>query len=385
MASQAKSKKKVKKNNKVTALYIHIPFCNKICFYCDFPKDIYDYTRATDYLRALNQEFSYRVQVPLEDIKTIYIGGGTPTSLTPLQLKKLFEIIKAYVVMDNVEEFTVEANPDSLTEEKVDLFKEYGVNRVSLGVESTDNNILKSINRSHTYGDVVKAVNLLKRKGIKNISMDLILDLPDVSEAMIRKDIASIIAFRPKNISVYSLEVHENTVFGKRGVKEVDPDTSYAHYKIVDELLSKEGYVHYEVSNWAQPGFESRHNLVYWNNEKYYGFGVGAAGYIRNFRYKNTSDIARYMNGKFEAEKERLSKHDRMVYEVMMRLRTRYGIVDEDFKALYGFSFIDRYKDKLTSFIDNGYLTIKDGVVRPTFDGMMALNYMLFKILEEDM
>ncbi len=380
----AQSKKKRKKNNKVTALYVHIPFCNKICFYCDFPKVLFDYTQATDYLRSLNQEFSYRVQVPLEDIKTIYIGGGTPTSLSPIHLRKLFEILKAYVVMENVVEFTVEANPDSLTEEKVKLFKEYGVNRVSLGVQSTDNTILKSINRSHTYEQAIKAVNLLKRYGIKNISVDLILDLPGTSEAMIRKDIANIISLRPKHVSVYALEVHENTVFGRQGVKEVDPDTSYAHYKIVDELLSKEGYEHYEVSNWARPGYQSRHNLVYWNNEKYYGFGMGAAGYIRNFRYKNTSDLTRYMNGKFESEKERLSKHDKMVYEVMMRLRTTYGIVDEDFKSLYGFSFIERYQDKIVSFIDGGYLSIKDGVVRATFDGMMALNYMLFKILEDE-
>ncbi len=381
----AKEKIGKSKDNKPHALYIHIPFCNSICFYCDFPKVIYDYTEADAYLRALNQEFSYRIGAPLDDIYTIYIGGGTPSSLTPVQLRHLFEIIKAFVVMDSVQEFTIEVNPESLTEEKARLFKEYGVNRVSVGMQSTSNIVLKNIGRKHTFEDGVHAISTLKKVGLDNINLDLILDLPDMSEDMIKKDVERIISFRPKHISVYALEVHADTVFGKRGVVEADPDTSYAHYKMVNEMLKKEGYIHYEVSNWSQSGYESIHNLTYWRNEKYYGFGLGAAGYIRNYRYKNTENLEDYLNCRFQKEKERVTRKDKANYEIMMRLRTIEGINDAQFKVNFGFSFIDKYKEKLDSFVENGYLTIDKKTVRPTFDGMMALNYILYKLLEEDL
>ncbi|MCD8204156.1 MAG: radical SAM family heme chaperone HemW [Coprobacillus sp.] len=381
----ANQKVRKNKDSRAHALYIHIPFCSSFCYYCDFPKTIYDYTEADAYLRALNQEFSYRINEPLNDIYTVYIGGGTPTSLTPVQLRRLFEIVKAFINTDNVQEYTVEANPESLTDEKIKLFKEYGVNRVSLGVESTDNHVLKDIGRKHTYEDVIRAVSLLKKNKFTNYNLDLILDLPKVNEVMIRKDIENILSLGATHISIYSLEVYPNTVFGKQGVEPVDSDTSYAHYKLVNDLLKKAGYIHYEVSNWSQPGYESLHNLTYWRNEKYYGLGMGAAGYIRGFRYKNNENINDYLNCHFQKEKERVNKKSKATYEVMMRLRTIEGINDAQFKANYGYSFIERYKEKIDSFVETGYLTNANGVVRPTFNGMMALNYVLYKILEEDL
>ena len=330
------------KKNKANSLYIHIPFCESICDYCDFAKLQYFHSFAEKYLTALNKELDERVDN--FELKTIYIGGGTPTSLDDAQFEKLLKMVMPY--FKHVEEYTVEANPESLSLSKIKLLHKYGVNRLSIGVESTDDKILKSINRKHTFEDVKRAVELARENGINNINLDLIIGLPNVSEKMLEKDIINILSLNPDHVSCYSLTVHEHTVFYINGIEEPVEEFAYDAYKHINEILEENGYVHYEISNWAKPGKESKHNLVYWNNERYYGIGLAASGYLDNIRYKNTTNFNKYISFKNEIEQEIVATKDEIEYEIMLKLRTRLGLDLSDFKTKYNIT--RKLRDNIT-------------------------------------
>ena len=357
-------------NNLPKSLYIHIPFCESICDYCDFTKLQYFHSFGEKYLLSLAKEMKERVKN--KELKTIYIGGGTPTSLSDEQFEKLLKMVEPY--SKKVEEYTIEANPESLTLSKIKLMKRYGVNRVSIGVESTDDKILKSINRKHTFLDVKNAVSLLKENDINNINLDLIIGLPNVSFSMLENDINNVLLLKPNHISCYSLTVHEHTVFYINKIEEPNEDFAYQAYKFINEILEKNGYSHYEVSNWAKPGKESKHNLTYWNNERYYGIGVGASGYIDNIRYKNTTNFNSYISFVNEKEEEIVDLEDEKQYELMLRLRTKYGLDLIDYKNRFGVDLYNAHKNEIDRYILDGYLKIEDNRIIPTFEGMMILD-----------
>ncbi|MCD8195074.1 MAG: radical SAM family heme chaperone HemW [Coprobacillus sp.] len=382
-SNKPKSKQKFKKTKlqkRASSLYIHIPFCSNICFYCDFTKFLYNDEKVNLYLDNLEKELaSFHIT---EKLKTIYVGGGTPSCLKKAQLERLLKILQPFSL--GVKEYTFEANPESLDKDKIELLRKFGVNRISLGVQSTNDEILKSLNRKHNFDTVKEVVKNLNDFGLVNYSFDLILDLPGVSDEMLKEDINNLLALKPKHISCYSLEVHENTVFGKRGVKEVDEDTSYHHYEIVNEILEKHHFIHYEVSNWGKRGYFSRHNLVYWDNCHYFAAGISASSYIGKVRSKNISSLSEYNAGIFKYEEEKLVANDEMVYEIMMKLRTYKGLDDLKFSKKYGFSFIDSRIDRINEFMKNGYLEIKDDhVLVTTFLGSMSLNYVILNLIEE--
>ena len=360
----------MKKNNLPKALYIHIPFCESICDYCDFTKLQYFHSFAEKYLVALKKELEETVAN--KEIETIYIGGGTPTSISDDQFETLLKMVEPY--SKSVKEYTIEGNPESLSLSKIKLMKKYGINRVSIGVESTDDKILKAINRKHTFNDVKVAVNNLRINGIDNINLDLIIGLPNVSFKMLEKDIKNILSLNPRHISCYSLTVHEHTVFHINKIEEPEEDFAYEAYRVIDSLLTQRGYEHYEVSNWAQKGYESKHNLTYWNNETYYGIGLGASGYISNIRYKNTTNFNKYISFINEKEQEIVSKEDEKQYEIMLRLRTKFGINLDEFKAKYGVDLYESHKKVVDEYIDGGYLNLAGGILSPTFEGMMILD-----------
>lgn len=362
--------------NKVSSLYIHIPFCENICDYCDFTKLQYFRIFAKKYLVRLKEEL--KETVTNKDLRTIYVGGGTPTSLDDDLFLKLLEMIEPYSKM--VEEYTFECNPESLSLNKVKMMKEHGVNRVSIGVESTDDNILKSINRHHTFKDVKKAVELLRENGINNINLDLILGLPNVSEKMLEKDIFNILSLNPSHISCYSLTVHEHTVFHINGINPPSDEFSYAAYKKVDELLKD--YIHYEVSNWCKPGKGSIHNLTYWKNEQYYGIGLGASGYIGDIRYKNTTNLTDYLNGKNIREEEHVNLKDLEEYQIMLNLRTIEGLDLDLFQLLFNKDLYAYKKDVIDSYIESGHLVKEDNLLIPTFEGMMILDKITVDLFE---
>ena len=366
------------KKNKVSALYIHIPFCESICDYCDFTKLQYFRNFAFLYLEKLEQELDSTIQN--KELETIYVGGGTPTSLEDDLFLKLLQMISPY--SKKVKEYTFECNPESLTLNKIKMLKEYGVNRISIGVESTDNRILKSINRHHTFEDVKKVVTLLKDNGINNINLDLIIGLPNVSGAMLYKDIKNILSLKPNHISCYSLTVHEHTVFYINEIEEPSEEFAYDAYKKINNLLEQSGYLHYEVSNWCLPNYQSQHNLTYWRNEEYYGIGLGASGYIGNTRYKNTTNLSEYLNGKNKKEVEIVDFNYLLFTQVMLNLRTSEGLDLVKFASIFNKDLYKEKKEIIDSYINGGYLFIKDKRLIATFEGMMILDKITLDLTE---
>lgn len=372
------TKKKMTNNPK--SLYIHIPFCEQLCDYCDFPKLQYFRIYAEKYIDNLIDEIkSFKITQKLE---TIYIGGGTPTSLEDDLFEKLLKFLHIYV-NDDIE-YTIEANPESLSENKIKMMKMYGVNRVSIGVESTDNKILKVINRKHTFEDVVFANKKLKEAGFANISFDLILGLPNVSLKMLEKDIINILDLNPTHISCYSLTVHPNTVFGINKVNEPNEDFSREAYDLIHNLLKEAGYRHYEVSNWCKDNKRSKHNLTYWKNNTYYGAGVGAAGYLSNYRYKNTRNIIEYNDNKVRVhEKEYLNTKDIRDYQIILNLRTDEGIDLDEFKNRFNIDLLSEYNDIVSSLIDENLLIFdrEKNALIPTYEGFMVLDTIILKFI----
>ena len=353
--------------NKVKSLYIHIPFCNKICDYCDFTKLQYFRNFASKYLEALGEELeSYRIK----DLKTIYVGGGTPTALEDDLFEQLLKIIDPYT--EGVIEYTFEANPESLSLDKIKMLKAHRVNRISLGVQTTDDKILKMVNRDHSFEQVKEAVKNLKDVGIDNINVDLILGLPHTSEKILKKDIENVLSLGVKHVSCYGLTVNPHTVLFNEGFKEPEGDVLRAFYDIVEQELIKDGFVHYEVSNWAKPGYQSEHNLTYWRNEQYYGCGLGASGYIGETRYKNTGNLSQYLERVFVNEKEVVSNKDKRTYQIMLNLRTIEGLE---------ISFVKNKKTEIDELLDSGFVKKEKNHLIPTYEGMMILDSIILKLI----
>ena len=354
-------------NKDIKSLYIHIPFCNKICDYCDFTKLQYFRNFAIDYLKTLQKEL---VSYHIGQLKTIYVGGGTPTGLEDDLFLELLEIIYPY--SKEIEEYTFEVNPESLTFNKIKLLRKYGVNRISIGVQTTNDKILKTVNRNHNFTQVKEAVKNLKENGIENINADLILGLPHSSEKILKEDIKNILSLDIKHVSCYGLTVHEHTAFFNKGIKEPDGDLLRKYYDIVEEALTNNGFIHYEVSNWCKPGYQSEHNLTYWRNEQYFGCGLGASGYIGNLRYKNTVNLSQYLNGNYINEKEIVSPKDKLTYQIMLNLRTIEGL---------DISFVKNKEKEIDELISGGFLKKESNCLKATYQGMMILDQVILKLI----
>ena len=363
-------------NRPTEALYIHIPFCHKLCDYCDFPKLQYFRIFAKDYMKSLKRELeSYKIG---ETIKTIYIGGGTPTALEDDLFLKLLKMVQPY--SNKVIEYTVECNPESLSEAKLKMMKEYGVNRLSIGVESTDDEILKLIGRQHTFKDVQIAIENARKNGFDNINVDLIIGLPHVQKEQFKKDLSNLMDLGVEHISCYSLTVHPNTKFYIQGISEPTDEYARELYDLAESLLKEKGFVHYEVSNWAKPGRESLHNLTYWKDEHYFGVGMGAAGYVGDERYVNTKNIQKYNKSEYIDEVERVTREDDHLYFVMLNLRTTRGIVFEDYKIRFHEDFYETHKNIVDKLIEEKLLIMDEKHIYPTYEGMMILDQIIMEI-----
>jgi len=355
----------------MTSAYIHIPFCDNICTYCDFCKR-YNYRFIVDkYLDALKKDIIDNYHG--EELKTIYIGGGTPSSLNVSELTKLMNIIKL-LKLDSDYEFTFECNPENITKEKLIILKENGVNRISLGVESTNNKYLKYLGRHHDFKMVKEKIKLIK-KYINNINVDLIYALPNETLDELTKDLSKIVKLNVNHVSTYSLEIHDNTILGIKKIKPINEDIDSDMYNLICSYLKAKGFNHYEVSNFCKDNSYSRHNMVYWHNEEYYGFGLGASGYINDIRYDNTRSMYNYINGNRILNKEKITKKDKISYELILGFRLINGINKEEFKKKYGVSLIDQFNIK--ELIKNGFL-LDDGLfVKVSYDKIYIENSIL--------
>lgn len=358
------------------SIYIHLPFCSSICHYCDFCKQYYNSEIVNKYLDALNEEITSRYQK--ETIETIYIGGGTPSSLNIRELKKLFSIIKQFKLSDNIE-FTIEVNPENINEEKLLLFKENSVNRISIGIETTNDKLLNFLGRKHTFNEVVDKVELMHKLGFNNINVDLIYAIPNETITDLKHDLENITNLNISHISTYSLMINPHTLLDIKKIKNIDEETDRKMYDYICNYLKNKGFNHYEISNFSNINYESKHNLVYWHNERYYGFGLGASGYINNTRYDNTKSMDNYLKGKRIINEEKLTSKDIISYELILGLRLVKGINKDTFYHKYNLNILDLYN--IRELIEKKYLSDDGFNIMISYDKLYIENSILINFL----
>ena len=360
---------------KPTSAYVHIPFCTQICYYCDFSKVFIKNQPVDSYLEHMLEEFrSYDIQ----KLSTLYIGGGTPTALSAPQLEVLLDGLTKNLDLSVLEELTIEANPGDLDADKIAVLKNSAVNRVSLGVQTFDDKMLKKIGRSHLEKDIYENIDRLKLAGFDNISIDLIYALPGQTMEQVKENVAKAIGLDIPHMSLYSLILENHTVFmnrmrrGKLPLPKEELEAEMFEYII--EELERAGFEHYEISNFSKPSFESRHNLMYWDNAEYYGIGAGASGYVNGIRYKNHGPIRHYLSaveeGNARITEEHLSQKEQMEEEMFLGLRKKSGVSMTRFEEKFQCSFDGLYGEIVRDLIQQGLMQVDGDRVRMTKKGL---------------
>ena len=371
-------------------VYIHIPFCRQKCFYCDFPSFAGRERYESDYIDALCREIT--VQGALYRGRwgrpaTIYMGGGTPSVLPSALMKKLLKTVQEIfgVSLESGHrqsgpfEFTVECNPGTIAPAYLKMLRRYGVNRLSFGVQTFDDVLLKRIGRIHTGAQAREAMELARAAGCRNVSMDIIYGLPDETIEMLQHDLETMISLQPEHISIYGLQLEEGTAFAR--MKEMgklslpDDDTVEAMYDAMTSFLPQHGYARYEISNFAKPGFESRHNLSYWQDVPYLGLGAAAHSYLEGQRYENVRDIPAYIEGirlgrSIRREEEPATRRIAMEEFAFLALRTAEGIDKQRFAKKFGVTLEEIYHEAIAKLKGQGLLEDTGDSVHLTELGM---------------
>ena len=364
------------------SMYIHIPFCTQICHYCDFNKFFIQNQPVNQYLEALGKEMAL-YNLAQKEMQTVFIGGGTPTALDAAQMERLLSSIHEHIRLGDGYEFTIEANPGDLTMEKLKVMKEAGVNRLSLGVQTFNEELLKKIGRAHTADDVYRNVELAREAGFENISIDLIYSLPGQTIDDLEDTINRALDLDLPHFSAYSLIIEPKTVFyimlNKGKLSLPSEDTEASMYEYVMNRMEKAGYHQYEISNFGKRGYESKHNLVYWNNEEYFGFGAGAHGYLNGVRYHNHGPLKKYMNAIETGEKPIIDQtvvttKERMEEEMFLGLRKMDGVSLQGFKSRFDIEMNDVFADVIANLLEKKLLVINDGRIKLTHQGKLIGN-----------
>lgn len=348
----------------MAGLYFHIPFCKRICAYCDFYKSV-ETARLPETLQAMHRELeSRREYLGGEAVRTRYFGGGTPSLCTPEQLRALLDHAAGLFDCSAAEETTLEANPDDLTPRYLDALREAGIDRLAIGIQSLDDDCLRLMNRRHTARQAVEAVRAARKAGFGNLTVDLIFGVPGFGGDSLRRTLDGILALEAEHVSAYHLTVEPDTAFGRRAARgsfrPVEEQVSEEEFLTVHRTLTGAGYEHYEVSNFARPGFRARHNAAYWHGEKYLGIGPAAHSFDGRERHWNVASVARYIDGE-EAEAEQLTEHDRFNEYLLTRLRTAEGICLEELRQRFGAERAERLRREAARWIAAGTLRISSG------------------------
>ena len=359
-------------------VYIHIPFCTKICNYCDFCKILYDSDYVVKYLNKLEDEIKVRYKG--ENVKTIYIGGGTPSSLSTSELDRLLSILAIFNLDDDYE-YTIECNIESIDIDKINLFKSYGINRISFGVESFDKNIQKILGRNHDEEMIFDNIYLTK-KYFDNINIDLIYGVNDDLE-IVKSDISKFLELDIPHISCYSLILEEHTKLYIDKHDYIDQDKDNKMYEYIKDTLRKNGYKHYEISNYAKVGYESVHNKNYWLNGYYYGFGLGAVSYLNNYRISNTKNMSKYLDGNYQDKSEYEEIQMRKENDLILGLRLIDGLDIDNYNQKYNSNLIE--KDIIKKLISDGYLEIVNNKLRCKDKYLYLENYFLEQIIGSEL
>ena len=357
--------------------YIHIPFCKSICTYCDFCKQYYDKKKVEKYLQDLKEEI--KKEYKHDTLETIYIGGGTPSCLTIEEQESLMEMIDSLSKTKDAE-ITIEANFDSITREKLVLWKKHQINRISIGVESLEKENQIILGRRMTKEEIETKMQWMRELGFNNINLDLIYAIPKESMKTLQADLEFLVSLHPEHISTYSLIIEDHTFMKMRGVQPIEEEIDQEMYQQIISYLKKNGYQHYEISNFAKPGYESKHNQCYWKNQEYYGFGCGAASYIHPIRKTNTRSLTNYAKGNL-LEKEELSLEDQIEYEIILGLRLLKGIDLKEFETKYHQSLYDIYD--LQELIHQGLLVEENNHIKIPENALYVSNEIMVQILQK--
>lgn len=368
----------------MTATYIHIPFCEHICFYCDFNKVFLEGQPVDEYVEMLLREMQLTMaQTPDEKIETIYVGGGTPTTLNEKQLDRLLTGMKEILPFQMGNEFTFEANPGDLSVDKLKVLHDHGVNRLSMGVQSFNDDLLKKIGRIHKVKDVYQSIANARQVGFENISIDLIYRLPGQTEADFNNSLVKALELELPHYSTYSLILENKTIFynlmrqGKLPLPTEDEEANM--YQMAIDLMAEKGRKQYEISNYALPGYESQHNLIYWKNEKYYGFGAGAHGYLGGHRYQNNGPIQQYLEPLREnrlpiLRTQQLSIEEKIEEEMFLGLRKLEGVSIQHFFDKFQVSVFEVYQEVIDNLVADGLLEVTLDKIRLTEKGKFLGN-----------
>lgn len=368
--------------NRTESLYIHVPFCATKCYYCAFNTYAFHKEQAHHYLEALRTEMElYR---PDSDrLKTVFIGGGTPSILSAESLEKLFGHLHTVFEVDGAAEISVECNPGTVDRQKLQVMRSGGVNRLSFGVQAMDDATLLEIGRIHTVDEAVQSYDLARGVGFDNINLDMIFALPNQTVEEWKACLQEVISLQPEHISAYSLMLEEGTVFyeswrtGK--LQRLSDEVEAEMYRATIDTLTDHGYQHYEISSFAKPRCAAKHNLVYWDNQSYIGLGPGACGYIDGMRYSNIRGVQDYIEplkqgGKPVADSEKLTGRDEKAETIILGLRKREGIRELDYQRRFGESIEDEFGDVLDKWIGMNLLEWKGENLRLTRQGLFLAN-----------
>ena len=368
--------------NKHIGIYIHIPFCKKKFYYCDFISYCNKDNLIEKYIQAVKNEI--QLQEIKTDIDTIYIGGGTPSYIEAKYIKEILEEIKTKNVSKEAE-ITIEVNPGTVTLEKLQEYKNYGINRLSIGLQSTQNNLLKTIGRIHNFEEFLETYKMARKIGFKNINVDLMLGLPNQKISDLKESLEKVLELKPEHISVYSLIVEENTPIADKIEKNElilpEEETERNMYWYVKNTLELNGFHHYEISNFAKKSFESKHNLNCWEQQEYIGIGTSAHSYVENVRYSNTENLEKYIDnieqGTPENNKiihEVQNENDKKKEFMLLGLRKIDGIKISEFKKAFGDNPIYLFRNELKKLSDEELIEIDDDIIRLTNKGINLAN-----------
>ncbi|WP_432355197.1 radical SAM family heme chaperone HemW [Sporosarcina sp. A2] len=366
-------------------IYIHIPFCHQICHYCDFNKVFFENQPVDEYIETIDKELTILklTGADFSKVETVFFGGGTPTALNAKQLERLLEIVHSHVDVKNLTEFTTEANPDELTTDKLHVLKNGHVKRLSLGVQSFDEELLKKIGRSHSPQQAIEVVNNARRAGFENISIDLIYALPGQTQQQWNSTLDQALALELPHYSGYSLIVEPKTVFynlmNKGRLPLPGEDAETIMFAELIERMELAGRAQYEISNFAIPQKESIHNMIYWENDEYAGIGAGAHGYLNGVRYANIAPLKRYMEHVETGELPRIESNvvtlqESMEEELFLGLRQTKGVSIPHFAEKFGISMNEKYGAVIENLIQKDLVEIHENRIRLTRNGIFKGN-----------
>lgn len=378
-------------NGKSIGMYIHIPFCRSKCYYCDFNSFACRDELVPAYFNALNKELLiYAEKLKDYRVKTIFIGGGTPSAVDAHYISRLMELINEKINRDRYAEISIETNPGTLTFEKLKVYRQLGINRLSMGLQAWQDNILKKLGRIHTAKEFEHNFLLAREVGFDNINVDLIFGIPGQSYEDWCQTLKSVTELEPQHMSCYSLKIEEGTVFGNKlesgELVPIDDAVDREMYNFCKSYLAQKGYQHYEISNFAKPGRKCLHNLVYWNEEEYVGLGAGAHSFFEGIRYNNVYDIESYIEniirGKIPSENhEVIGIKESMTEFMILGLRLIEGINIEDFRLRFGKDLYNVYGNEIDKLSYRGFIVVENGYIRLSDIGLDYANQVFMEFV----